>query len=155
MAPNDLTFVTLCCGLCEPHMSILPVFLHVSIPFQMCATVITFTFNLFTINVSISFPYSCVLKLVMSCNVISQKCMCLSLSHVQYVQPIAHTPSLCHHCNMTWPAQITKVLGIQLSPHSYHLLILWHRLSICSPNVTDQVSYQCNITVNSLKPNDF
>jgi hypothetical protein len=40
LAINDLTFVTPCCGLCEPHMSVLPAFLNVSIPFKTIARAI-------------------------------------------------------------------------------------------------------------------
>ena len=96
MATNDLTFVTPCCGLCEPHTSVPPVFLNVSIPFKMHATVITSTFHLFTINVSISFPYSCVLKLVMSCNSTNYK----GSKHTVINMPLSFAPSLTQTFNL-------------------------------------------------------
>ena len=92
MATNDLTLVTPCCGLCEPHMSSLPVFFNVPIPFKIHATVITFTIHFFTINVSISFPHSCALKLIMSCNSTNYK----GFKHTVISMPLSFAPSLTH-----------------------------------------------------------
>jgi len=41
LATNNLTFATLCSGVCEPYMIVLLVFLNALISFKMHATVTT------------------------------------------------------------------------------------------------------------------